>query len=129
MGENEPRLTLGDTDEERITVDADEACFSFHVKRFAELANDPVDGDGSWVPLHDITCTLMERLLGCGLIDMPKEELTRVVERFAESKSGDGSGKEYERLIERLRPPRVLFNRELRAMLLCEVEPSIRAVL
>jgi hypothetical protein len=123
--EAENRLRLGDLDGQVEAADADDACFDFHIRHFEELVRDPDDGDGSWVPLHDLSYSLMRRLLASGLVDVPREKLTEVVERYVEAKFGfkDPAA------LKELRPPAVLFNREIRSMLMGATEASIRTVL
>jgi len=127
--DKEPRLFLGDGEEQREVADANDACLHFHIRHFAELAQDPEEGDGSWVPLHDLSCSLMTKLLATGLICMPKDALTEVVERFACAKCGGKHGIEYANLLQSFRPPAVLFNREFRDMLVGTVVASIHTIL
>jgi hypothetical protein len=122
----EPRLWLSGVDGH---ADAKDACLDFHLRHFAELAEDPEEGDGSWVPLHDLSCALMRELLSTGLITLPKDALMEIVERFAGAKCGGRQGKEFNDLIKGMRPPAVMFNRELRDLLTGTVEASIRTVL
>lgn len=108
-------------------ADADDACFDFHVRHFALLAENPEGGDGSWVPLHDLPIPLMYRLLASGLISMNTQQMIEIVQSFASSKSSCHAKRKA--LSKNLLPPKVLFNRELRDMLLGGQEISIRTVL
>merc|ERR1712146_588054 len=62
----EPRMCLNTVEAELDAADASDACLDFFIGRFAEMASNPPDGDGSWVPLHDLNCNLMHRLLATG---------------------------------------------------------------
>lgn len=127
--DQEPRLCPSDADVHLDAADAKDACLGFHIKHFAELAQDPEDGDGSWVPLHDLSYTLMQKVLATGLLPIPKDALTQIVERFVCAKCGAKHGILYDVLSRGLRPPIVLFNRELRDMLAGTVQASIHTIL
>merc|ERR1712146_169764 len=124
----EPRMCLNTVEAELDAADASDACLDFFIGRFAEMASNPPDGDGSWVPLHDLNCNLMHRLLATGLVSMPTNELMQVVESYAEAKCGSKNGRDYAVLMKSLRPPVVMFNRELRDLLTGSVEASIRTL-
>lgn len=124
----EPRMCINNIDDQVVqAVDASSACLDFFLRNFAELARDPQDGDGSWVPLHDLSCPLMQKLLATGLLEIPHDELMHIVYRYALAKCGslEKSGA----LLSSLRPPVVMFNREMRDLLTGNIETSIRAVL
>jgi len=72
---------------------------------------------------------LMRAILATGLVSMPRDALLQIVERFVAAKCGHTTGKEYAGLLEGLRPPAVLFNREVRDLLAGGVEASIRTLL
>jgi hypothetical protein len=127
--DSEPRLQLLDSEEHCGCADADDACFDFHIRHFAELVSDPEDGDGSWVPIHDLTYPLMKRVLASGLIAMPRDALTEVVVRFVEAKTGGKRGGAFDNLLAGLRPPVVLFNRENRELLAGVQTFSIQSIL
>eukprot|EP00440_Ansanella_granifera_P001353 gb/GFBE01001457.1/.p1 GENE.gb/GFBE01001457.1/~~gb/GFBE01001457.1/.p1 ORF type:complete len:401 (+),score=84.25 gb/GFBE01001457.1/:1-1203(+) len=110
-----------------LAADADEACFDFHIREFASMAQDPENGDGSWVPLHDLSPRLMHRLVSSGLISMNTEQLKEAIERYARAKCSCPG--EFTALAKSLLPPTVLFNRELRDLLLVGRDGSIRSVL
>lgn len=128
--DKEARMSVSTIEEDGLqAADAHDACLSFHISHFAELAADPPDGDGSWVPLHDLSCHLMNKLLATGLVSMPTKELMHIVERFVSAKCGATGGKEFDSIMKTLRPPAVMFNRELRQILVGTVEASIHTVL
>merc|ERR1712146_173670 len=56
----EPRMCLNTVEAELDAADASDACLDFFIGRFAEMASNPPDGDGYWVPLHDLNCNLMQ---------------------------------------------------------------------
>eukprot|EP00930_Biecheleria_cincta_P030008 TRINITY_DN20826_c0_g1_i1.p1 TRINITY_DN20826_c0_g1~~TRINITY_DN20826_c0_g1_i1.p1 ORF type:complete len:384 (-),score=67.79 TRINITY_DN20826_c0_g1_i1:336-1487(-) len=113
-------------DWEAASADADDACFDFHIRQFAVLAEDPEDGDG-WVPLHDLSIPLMQRLVSSGLICMNTEQLKTVVKRYAKAKCGCHA--DFKDLSKTLLPPEVLFNRDLRDALVGGRELSIHSLL
>lgn len=128
--DKEPRMSVSSIEQDGLqAADAHDACLSYHISHFAELAADPPDGDGSWVPLHDLSCNLMNKLLATGLVSMPTKELMHVIGRFVGAKCGATSGKEFDSIMKTLRPPAVMFNRELREILVGTVDASIHTVL
>lgn len=99
--------------------DADTACFDYHIRHFEELAEETEQDDGTIrVPLHDLSASLLRRLLASGLVEMPTGLLKGVVKRFAGVHVADKQSEEYADLVASLRPPAVLFNREHRRCLL-----------
>lgn len=122
--EAEPALQFIDDKGQTDALDADAACFDFHIRNFLLLAQ-PLEGrEGTKVPLHELTPQLMHRLLSSGLVEMSTHALLDLVDGFARTKcglQGDEEGipnyAEYERLSASLRPPAVLFNRQERQRL------------
>lgn len=134
--ESEPRLWLhsaeksgyGDIGSDfQACADADEACFDFHIKHFGAMAAG-LEEEEMRIPLHELSRSLMRRIMGSGLVSMPKEALMEVVEQYALAKCGC-KDKEYTELCDSLRPPAALFNRAHRDMLMGGVAASIRTVL
>lgn len=150
--EEEPSLA-GETAGHEDTDSADAACFDFAVRHFLGLALPPLGGVGGdmegeelprWtaedvarcgemgdgpegVPplLHVLKPSLLRRVLASGLVDMPSEQLIGVVCRYAKAHAGSPS--EFQRLVQSLQPPAVLFNAERRRQLVPRGGMTIRS--
>lgn len=118
--EDEPHLRVDQSHEE--SLDADAACFEYHVQNFATMAERVQsyrDEEAETPPpIHRLSYSLMHRLLVSGLISMPLHELMGVVADFVRDKVGDEEPDEFIKLYESLCPPSVLFNRQVRSALL-----------
>lgn len=118
-------------------VDADAACFEYHVENFTLLAAQQLcdckdaEVEGAEVPLHQISIPLMHRLLSSGRVAMSTQPLLEAVEKFIRARCGrtDTCPEERAKLVAQMTPPAVLFNRQIRGLLLGRVDTTIRAVL
>lgn len=131
--DSEPRLRLKQVQDSGLHadffVDAEDACFDFHVREFLALAWPDADSEADedcWVPLHDLSPSLMQRLLRSGSLDVSTERLKAIVLRYARAKWDKSLAQVHAK---QMMPPNVLFNRDIRDQLLGGVTMSIRAVL
>lgn len=119
--EIESQLRDGDTYD--FTANADEACFDYHIANFHILAEGLQQDDGKGpVPLHDLSYSLMRRLLSSGLVDMPTRELKAVVKRFSKARTEGKPYEAYQEMWQSLCPPELIFNRVHRQSLLPRVD-------
>lgn len=120
------RYLQNSTSDDDAYVDADAACFEFHLRNFAELAGidwtalcTPEVGSEAPEPhLHKLSVNLLKRLLMCGLITLPTKVLAKVVERYVRTHSRGRYDLYASKLLSSLLPPEVLFNQEHKSLLL-----------
>lgn len=122
--ESQPRLCL-DWFQDRIfnedtCMDADDACFDFHIQEFSAMADGDLD---NWIPLFDLTPSLMFRLVASGGLDVHTSYLKLVISKFVCHKAPQEDQKA---TLRKLLPPAVLFNRELRDQVLGRASSSLR---
>lgn len=101
-------------------ADADEACFQYHVAHFEEICDSPTEEGESpaKAAIHALSAGLFQRLLASGLVDAPTASLLGTVKMFAKLKAASGEATDARALCQSLRPPAVLFNREVRSRLM-----------
>lgn len=108
------------------TVDANAACFDYHIKHFASIAEGVETEDGRRTPLHDLNYGLMHRLLESGLIAYPFQGLVDIVREFAIEKCKQQGDADVSTYLIPLMPPKVLFNQQFRCALMGGEEISAR---
>lgn len=103
-------------------LDADSECLDFHLREFPIMLEGILDRE-PWVPLYDLTTSLMYRLVACGSLEVNTPLLKSVVTNFVQTKLPQA---EQKAMMQKLLPPEVLFNRELRDQVLGRCHRGVR---
>lgn len=127
--ESQPRLRMNWLEDsifqEDMLITADSECFDFHLQEFPMMVDGIRDGE-SWVPLYDLTPSLMYRLVASGSLDVSTALLKSVVANFVQQKVPPA---EQKAMLQRMMPPEVLFNRELRDQVLGGCRLGVRGLM